>query len=307
MERQDDRPRAYPDREAGRREEGPPEEGPAAADAAQEYSDAGKDREGRDYVDPSGEYSEAGRDESVETTPTSEIERRRQAGPEDYAGSERPADAEGPRRPESASGAAAETRGERKDYRAEEPRGYTGSEGAATTSTPEQEEATAQAPTEGQAFAEPTGQATGTGTSESQAAYEAATERKAVTPPDSEGGSSDEAASAAAEQSRGDQASAGTQTTPGAVTLVEQTAVLSREDAQTFQGRWETIQATFIDDPHAATEQADELVGEVMERLAELRQEYLRQLRSAIGDGSDTEAMRVALQRYRAFFQMLLG
>ena len=43
-----------------------------------------------------------------------------------------------------------------------------------------------------------------------------------------------------------------------------------------------------------------------MERLTELRNDYLRDLREAIGDGSDTEAMRVALTRYRTFFQMLV-
>jgi hypothetical protein len=62
-----------------------------------------------------------------------------------------------------------------------------------------------------------------------------------------------------------------------------------------------------VDDPQAATEQADALVGEVMDQLLRLRQEYLMQLRGAVGDGADTEAMRIALRRYRAFFNVLLG
>jgi hypothetical protein len=87
----------------------------------------------------------------------------------------------------------------------------------------------------------------------------------------------------------------------------DQPGVLSREDAQAFQVRWEAIQTVFVDDPQAATEQADALVGEVMDRLLRLRQEYLTQLRGALGEGADTEAMRVALRRYRAFFNVLLG
>jgi hypothetical protein len=87
----------------------------------------------------------------------------------------------------------------------------------------------------------------------------------------------------------------------------EQPGVLSREDAQTFQVRWEAIQTVFVDDPQAATGQADALVGEVMDQLLRLRQEYLTQLRGALGDGADTEAMRIALRRYRAFFNVLLG
>jgi hypothetical protein len=87
----------------------------------------------------------------------------------------------------------------------------------------------------------------------------------------------------------------------------DQPGVLSRGDAQGFQVRWEAIQTVFVDDPHSATEQADALVGELMDRLLRLRQEYLTQLRGALGEGADTEAMRVALQRYRAFFNVLLG
>ncbi len=267
MERQDDKPRAYPDGEGGRRDEAVPQEGPAAADASREYTDTGREGTDRNYVDPGGEYSESGRDESVESVPTSETEPGRHAGSEEYAGRQRSTEAEDPSRSESGYDAGPETGGERENY------------------------------------AGPADQSTGAGTARSEAAYDAATERQAVTPPDADARSTD----ATAAEGRGDQAALGTQAAPGAVTFAEQTAVLSPDDARTFQARWETIQGTFIDDPHAATEQADALVGEVMERLVRLREDYLRQLRGALSDGSDTEAMRVALQRYRAFFQMLLG
>jgi hypothetical protein len=300
MERQDDKPRAYPDGEGGRRDEAVPQEGPAAADASREYTDTGREGTDRNYVDPGGEYSESGRDESVESVPTSEAEPGRHAGSEEYAGRQRSTEAEDPSRSESGYDAGPETRGEREDYAAPEP--GAGPE-TATATTESAAESRTGASTEGQTYAGPADQSTGAGTARSEAAYDAATERQAVTPPEAEARSAD----ATAAEGRGDQAALGTQAAPGAVTLAEQTAVLSPDDARTFQARWETIQGTFIDDPHAATEQADALVGEVMERLVRLREDYLRQLRGALSDGSDTEAMRVALQRYRAFFQMLLG
>jgi hypothetical protein len=300
MERQDEKPRAYPDREAGRREERVPEEGPAAADAAREYSDttteqAQMDREpsegSREYADTGREYTEAGRDESVEASPTTEGQAVRPAGTEEDAVRDRAGSAEDASRAGSASYAGEETPAQRQTYEEREP---------ATAA-----ESRAGDPAEAQRVGSATQEAAGTGTSESEVAYDAAAERKAVTPPYADSGQAD--AAPTAEQTGAGLTGSGAQGTPGAVTLVEQTAVLSRDDAQTFQVRWETIQGQFIDDPHAATEQADALVGEVMERLSRLREDYLRQLRGALGDGSDTEAMRVALQRYRAFFQMLLG
>ncbi|MBJ7612304.1 MAG: hypothetical protein DLM58_11975 [Pseudonocardiales bacterium] len=290
MERQDDNPRAYPDREAGRREHRVPEEGStegsAAADADREYSDKSSeqtlpDREqpegSREYADSGREYTEAGRDESVEASPTSESQPVRQPGAEEYAAGDRPVSAE------DASRAA--------------PASYAGEQSPAQRHAGD--------PAEAQSVAGPGQEAAGMGTSQGDAAYAAAAERQAVTPPSADGDQAD--AARADERDSGGLTGAGAQATPGAVGVIEQTAVLSRDDAQAFQVRWETIQGNFIDDPHAATEQADALVGEVMERLARLREDYVRQLRGAIGDGSDTEAMRVALQRYRAFFQMLLG
>jgi hypothetical protein len=122
---------------------------------------------------------------------------------------------------------------------------------------------------------------------------EEAAERKAVQPRTADASSPETAAAAT--------------TTATGQAPSDQPGVLSREDAQGFQVRWEAIQAVFVDDPQAATEQADALVGEVMDQLLRLRQEYLTQLRGALGEGADTEAMRVALRRYRAFFNVLLG
>jgi hypothetical protein len=78
--------------------------------------------------------------------------------------------------------------------------------------------------------------------------------------------------------------------------------------AAAFRSRWDAVQIGFVDDPKQAVKQADELVAQVMKSLAE---SFSRQ-RSAIeggtgGGDASTENLRVALQRYRSFFQRLLS
>jgi hypothetical protein len=75
-----------------------------------------------------------------------------------------------------------------------------------------------------------------------------------------------------------------------------------------FRSRWSTIQTAFVDEPRQAVQDADKLVASVMKRLAEgfanersgLEKQWDR------GDNVSTEDLRVALQRYRSFFDRLL-
>jgi hypothetical protein len=85
--------------------------------------------------------------------------------------------------------------------------------------------------------------------------------------------------------------------------------LLSRDDNDGFQSRWETIQTGFVDEPRQTVEQADELVAEVMKRLAEGFASERERLEQQWGRGEDvsTEDLRIALQRYRSFFQRLLA
>lgn len=79
--------------------------------------------------------------------------------------------------------------------------------------------------------------------------------------------------------------------------------------ADEFRHRWDAIQIGFVDDPRAAVRNADELVAQVLRTLAESFAEQRSGIEQGL-DGSDqanTEAMRVALQRYRSFFQRLLS
>jgi hypothetical protein len=79
--------------------------------------------------------------------------------------------------------------------------------------------------------------------------------------------------------------------------------------AETYRSHWAAIQSGFVDDPRRAARQGDELVAEVMTNLAESfareREQLDRQL-SQSGEAS-TETLRVALRRYRSFFERLLS
>jgi len=85
--------------------------------------------------------------------------------------------------------------------------------------------------------------------------------------------------------------------------------LFAEHDAATLRKRWSDIQTAFVDEPRRSVEQADSLVAEVMKRLAEgfanergsLERQWDR------GDNVTTEDLRVALQRYRSFFDRLLS
>jgi hypothetical protein len=81
------------------------------------------------------------------------------------------------------------------------------------------------------------------------------------------------------------------------------------ELAEGFRSRWDEVQIGFVDDPKQAVKQADELVAQVMKSLAESFSRQRSSIESDVGgaDQASTENLRVALQRYRSFFQRLLS
>lgn len=85
--------------------------------------------------------------------------------------------------------------------------------------------------------------------------------------------------------------------------------LLERDEMMRFRQRWSDIQASFVDEPRRAVEQADTLVAETMQRLAQVFAHARQQLEHQWDRGEDvtTEDLRVALQRYRAFFDRLLS
>ncbi len=80
------------------------------------------------------------------------------------------------------------------------------------------------------------------------------------------------------------------------------------EVASDFRTRWDEVQIGFVDDPGKAVREADELVAEVMKSLADSFANARNGFESEISQAgsASTESMRVALQRYRSFFQRLL-
>lgn len=86
-------------------------------------------------------------------------------------------------------------------------------------------------------------------------------------------------------------------------------SLLPAEMDATFQQRWKEIQTRFVDEPRGAVEDADSLVANLMQQLAEGFAKERERLEAQWGRGEDisTEDLRVALQRYRTFFQRLLS
>jgi len=92
--------------------------------------------------------------------------------------------------------------------------------------------------------------------------------------------------------------------------IEEQNAALLPSDfAQNLRRRWDQVQTSFVDEPRRAVQQADELVGSAIDRLSQSFSEQRKTLESQWDSGSDvsTENLRLALKRYRAFFQRLLA
>jgi hypothetical protein len=87
------------------------------------------------------------------------------------------------------------------------------------------------------------------------------------------------------------------------------TALFPENESKDFHKRWTDIQTAFVDEPRRAVERADELVAEVIKRLADSFAQERSRLEGQWGRGDNvsTEDLRVALQRYRAFLDRLLN
>lgn len=91
--------------------------------------------------------------------------------------------------------------------------------------------------------------------------------------------------------------------------ISDATPLFPVQELEGLRTRWKAIQTAFVDEPRDAVQQADGLVASAMQRLAEvfaterskLEQQWDR------GDNVSTEDLRVALQRYRTFFERLLS
>jgi hypothetical protein len=84
--------------------------------------------------------------------------------------------------------------------------------------------------------------------------------------------------------------------------------LVPQDAAVDYRTRWEVIQQGFVDDPRNAVTEADKLVDDVLKRLSETFEHQHQDLEKQWSDGEpETEDLRTALQKYRAFFQRLLA
>jgi hypothetical protein len=117
------------------------------------------------------------------------------------------------------------------------------------------------------------------------------------------------------EEASGSQA-VGSQRTPGATASPSESdsgegraPLLAAEEAERFRQRWEDLQAGFVDQPRQMVEQADELVGDLIQQLTVGFSDKRSKLEAQWdkGDEVSTEELRVALTRYRSFFNRILS
>lgn len=89
---------------------------------------------------------------------------------------------------------------------------------------------------------------------------------------------------------------------------IETPPLFSPSEMGEFRARWSTVQTGFVDEPRRTVEDADTLVAALMQRLAEGFASERAGLEKQWDQGGDvsTEDLRIALQRYRSFFDRLL-
>jgi hypothetical protein len=94
----------------------------------------------------------------------------------------------------------------------------------------------------------------------------------------------------------------------GAAVADQPTPLFQGTEVAEFRSRWSSVQTAFVDEPRRAVEDADNLVASLMKKLAEGFANERSRLEGQWdrGDNVSTEDLRLALQRYRSFFDRLL-
>ena len=92
-------------------------------------------------------------------------------------------------------------------------------------------------------------------------------------------------------------------------TPADERAFFPAGEMDSFRSRWSQIQANFVDDPKHAVAEADQLVNKAMERITQALAEDRSRLESQPDQdrGTSTEDLRLALRRYRIFFDRVLS
>lgn len=86
-------------------------------------------------------------------------------------------------------------------------------------------------------------------------------------------------------------------------------SLISKRLMEDLRAQWTNVQASFVDEPRRAVEDADKLVASAIQQI----QEGFKGRRTTLekqwsgGKEASTEDLRVALQHYRAFFDRLVS
>jgi len=86
-------------------------------------------------------------------------------------------------------------------------------------------------------------------------------------------------------------------------------SVLEPSASERLRGRWQEVQAAFVDEPRQAVTEADQLVGEVLDEVSRVFRDQRSELEAEWSGNTEpgTEELRQALRRYREFFDRLLS
>lgn len=96
-------------------------------------------------------------------------------------------------------------------------------------------------------------------------------------------------------------------TSPDTSREEEYVALFEDDEAEQFRAQWLEIQSRFVDDPSVSVKEADDLVAEVIKNITRSFADKRISLESQWKSGDvSTEDLRVAMKRYRSFFNRLL-
>jgi hypothetical protein len=95
---------------------------------------------------------------------------------------------------------------------------------------------------------------------------------------------------------------------PGDVPVPQAARLWPDADGEALRERWRELQSRFVDDPRGAAAEADDLIGEAVERLTAALTEQRQRLGSWRSGGEfDTEHLRVTVTGYRQFLDRVLS
>lgn len=100
-----------------------------------------------------------------------------------------------------------------------------------------------------------------------------------------------------------------TQPPTGETEPLNEKSLFADAELSGLRSRWDEVQSGFVDDPRQCVQKADALVSDVVDQLTTGFSEVRSRLEAqwARGEEASTEDLRLALKRYRAFFQRLLA